>query len=368
MIPIFNFLRGIACFLVVMTHTVTHQLNYFLNMDVYTFRCFRNIFGLCGMSFFFFTTGFLISLSLDKLDEQNGTGVASYKFLIRRAFRLLPVLTFCVMVCIFVNCFTGVDYYKKLYQTPYLILVNALKTLFAVDFIDVNHFKFPMIDVAWSLAVEYKFYFIAALAWLCFKDARSRLYGMLAFLGILFALVANTKHEYFYLYSNVSLIYVCLVGALTYFYYFNKISQKEFLIVLISLLAVIYHAQGSYLCGNKIYVCGTLMTTICVLKFSNFGKHKIFKFFADISYSMYLLHALVFIWIKKYSFLTPTFTKMSSPEKILVEFGIYFMLLPICYLIYRFIEKPFIKIGYKLTGGGKDGGKIKQLDNKTRNF
>ena len=77
---------------------------------------------------------------------------------------------------------------------------------------------------------------------------------------------------------------------------------------------------------------------------------------------------LVFIWIKKYSFLTPTFTKMSSPEKILVEFGIYFMLLPICYLIYRFIEKPFIKIGYKLTGGGKDGGKIKQLDNKTRNF
>ena len=210
-----------------------------------------------------------------------------------------------------------------------------------------------MIPAVWSLAVEYKFYFISALAWVCFKDARSRLYGMLAVLGILFALVAKTKHQYFYLYSNVSLIYVCLIGSTTYFYYFNKILKKEFLILIISLLAVVYHVQWHYLWSDKLYVLGSLIAMICVLKFSNFGKHKIFKFFADISYSMYLLHLSVFMCIKKYIFSTPAFKTMSSLDKILFEFGLYLILLFICYLIYRFIEKPFIKIGYRLTGGVK---------------
>ena len=357
MIPIFNVLRGLACFLVFASHTVIRELNYYLNFDAYTFKCFINIFAILGMSFFFFITGFLIPLSLDKLDEQNGVGVASYKFLIRRAFRLLPVLAFCILIWICVNCFTQIEYQRGLYETPWLIFVNSLRTLFAVDFIDINHFgKKFLIHGTWSLAVEYKFYFIAALAWVCFKDARSRLYGMLAILGALFVLVAGTPHKIYHLYPHVSLIYVCLVGSVTYFYYFNKISQKEFLILLISLLAVINHGLPFvYLYGNKLYVLGSLIAMICVLKFSNFGKHKIFKFFADISYSMYLLHLSVFMCIKKYIFSTPAFKTMSSLDKILFEFGVYLVLLLFCYLVYRFIEKPFIKIGYKVTGGVKAG-------------
>ena len=352
MIPIFNFLRGIACFFVAISHVALHDLNYCLNLDLHTFRCFVNIFAVCGMSFFFFITGFLIPLSLDKLGEQSGTGIASCKFLIRRAFRLLPVLAFCIMIWICVNCFTSFGFNKALYKTPWLIFVNSLRTLFAVDFIDINNFKsHRMIPAVWSLAVEYKFYFISALAWVCFKDARSRLYGMLAVLGILFALVAKTKHQYFYLYSNVSLIYVCLIGSTTYFYYFNKISKKEFLILIISLLAVVYHVQWRYLWSDKLYVLGSLIAMICVLKFSNFGKHKIFKFFADISYSMYLLHQLAFTCAREYIFLTPALKRMSPADRVFFELGMYLMLLPICSLIYKFIEKPCIKIGYKITGG-----------------
>ncbi len=68
---------------------------------------------------------------------------------------------------------------------------------------------------------------------------------------------------------------------------------------------------------------------------------------------MYLLHQLAFTCAREYIFLTPALKRMSPADRVLFELSVYFMLLPICYLIYRFIEKPFIKIGYKVTGGVK---------------
>ena len=342
MIPIFNFLRAFACFCIVFTHT-----GFFAKPNIMFVSDIRTIASGVGMSCFFFITGFLIPLSLDKIEQANASHV-SKNFLIRRAFRLLPVLVFCIAVYIVVNCFTGVNYKKSLYKTPYSIFLNFLKTLFAVDFIDIEHFAFPAIGVAWSLAVEYKFYFIVALAWLCFKDARSRLYGMFAFVGLLLAMTIRTKGDFFLLRSNITLIYICLVGSTTYFYYFKKISKREFLLLLLASLLVTHNSIV-----KPYYAFGTLFVTIVVLKFSNFGKSKIFKFFADISYSMYLLHLLIMYWIFKYSVFTPKFQTLSECNKLFCCLATYFIFSPVCYLIYRFIEKPFIKLGYKLTGGVK---------------
>ena len=82
------------------------------------------------------------------------------------------------------------------------------------------------------------------------------------------------------------------------------------------------------------------------------GNNSIVKFFAHISYPMFLIHSIVpmFIWHNA----TVCLSKNIS--------GYYFFILypamiPVCYFVYKYIEKPCYDFGKKLA---------KNIDNKAK--
>ncbi|MEN2396073.1 acyltransferase family protein [Pseudomonas halotolerans] len=79
----------------------------------------------------------------------------------------------------------------------------------------------------------------------------------------------------------------------------------------------------------------------------------ILKFMGDISYSAYLLHGAAFFYTSKY--LLPLIHDTPSPHEKLQFFCMITLPLTIAlsYCVYRFIEKPFINIGKKLTDRSK---------------
>lgn len=76
---------------------------------------------------------------------------------------------------------------------------------------------------------------------------------------------------------------------------------------------------------------------------------KIMKFLGDTSYSTYLLHGAVYFYTSKYAL--PNIYSAPSPQDKLQFFLLVSLptTLAASYLIYRFIEKPFIVIGKRLT-------------------
>ena len=83
-IYIFDFIRAFACLYIVLHHFLFVRFQWYYN----TYKTFT-VSGI-GMEMFFFTTGFLIPLSLERCNWKQ--------FAVKRFFRLLPVLSFAVLI------------------------------------------------------------------------------------------------------------------------------------------------------------------------------------------------------------------------------------------------------------------------------
>ena len=110
---------------------------------------FPHGFGQIGVGLFFFISGFLIPISLEK------TG--SKKFLINRLFRLYPTYIACVL-------FAGLVVYAYTLLTPFNFSnyhFNLGKVLLAPLGV---HNKFGLMGgVLWTLIIEWQFYLLSAI-------------------------------------------------------------------------------------------------------------------------------------------------------------------------------------------------------------
>ena len=331
-ISCFDFFRAIACFCVLFQHFFElhpHEIGL-VNSKLILVFCYASL------SMFFFTTGYLIPLSLERCNWKQ--------FAVKRIFRLLPVLWFAVFIVVGYYLITG-----NIQQYHTMNLKNILSTMFIQTDV-VSLFTFPpqrikvfhniLLTTSWSMQVEIKFYIFFALLFTLFRSNKKKIINILSIFAILMLLIGfiypNARG-----FSNFSgcwmKVLVVEFGTLIYYYQKKEISKKY--VILFSLIASPIAINFNYPYIQYIgYMLGYLICIYFVLKKPTFGNNKFVKFFANISYSMYLLHYLC---------LYQTFT--DNEHYIRYFFICYALLVPICYLIYRFIEKPCYDFGRRLA-------------------
>lgn len=109
---------------------------------------------------------------------------------------------------------------------------------------------------------------------------------------------------------------------------------------------ILYPVEGNQITivsGLERIIFSTLSFGICTSFYAFQGKYilqqvdDIVGFLGDISYSLYLLHPLVFLGLREL-----TVTLLSAKEHFIVSLLLTFF---VSYLSYNIIEKPFIRLG-----------------------
>lgn len=297
-----------------------------------------------GVALFFLISGFVISLSLEK--------VSTKQFIINRIFRLYPTY-----IIGFSLTFLSI-YLYTLYNSiafPYSFHDFLLQASLFRDWA-----WSPNIDlVSWTLETEIKFYMIAAIfsyfkklnniAWIIGVALFMCLINFL-FHGNYNELLTNNVAAYtkvFVLtYSFVSIIFM-FIGVCFYNLYKRHWSKKSFFIASCSICGLFLFSAHMGPIPQMIptyqtnYMFALALFSICYQQRHQFEKNRILDFLADISYPLYVIHG-----VNGYIFL-------NLLEKYLNPYLSLFLALSLsiitAYLIHIFVESPFNIFGKKLS-------------------
>ena len=325
-IYIFDFVRAFACFYIVIHHFLLDTLR-----DYYSWVSSHP--GI-GMEMFFFTTGFLIPLSLERCNWKQ--------FAVKRFFRLLPVLSFAVLVYVIVI---------KLGIINGKIRIKDIITTLTMT-TDLAHIHRKtlniIVGVSWSMQVELKFYIIAAIAFFFGKTMREKFFvllGLCLFCHV-FAMIFKFPNAFAASGYCCKLVSCCLLGTIYYFYRYKHISMVEFAFLTMCCLVLIYY--GVRPSQRPSYIVGGLFVLFLVHFFTNKGNNKVVKYFANLSYSIYLFHSISVCYLNKHYPINIQ-SLNDVMELFLYRIIIFIPIFIACYFIYYHIEKPAYDFGRRLA-------------------
>ncbi len=325
-IYIFDFVRAFACFWIVIHHFLFVQLQGYYHTKF-------TVAGI-GMEMFFFTTGFLIPLSLERCNWKQ--------FAVKRFFRLLPVLAFAVFVYVIVAKLGIIN--RNTHFKDILTTLTMTTDLANIKSKTLN----IIVGVSWSMQVELKFYIIAAVAFFFGKTMKEKFFVLLCLcltcyvFAILFKL-PNAFKASGYCFKLTS---CCLLGSIYYFYRYKHISKVEFAFLTICCLFLIYFAVRP---GQKyFYIVGSVFVLFVVHFFTNKGNNKVVKYLANLSYSVYLFHDISRNFLNKHYPM-----EIQSLNDIMILFWhrilIFIPIFIACHFIYYYIERPAYDFGRRLA-------------------
>ncbi len=300
-------------------------------------------------------------------------------YLARRAFRIFPVYLVCLVISFFITDISilalesfqfehpkterRLEIFQNFKDTPFIH--TFLHTLLLHGLIP-NHYltdtAYTLMGQAWSLTLEFQFYILAPLI-LYFITASKFKFVVTVLLLLIIESYARDimgHKSFFFAYSHYF-----IVGMLSYTLYENYAennrSHKLFLSLSILLFTFVF-----FLLGFNKGLLSTAGLIIWVLVFyceyvaDRFNskisvpitaviRSKVAMYLGKISYSMYCSH-MIFLYVCAYVF---------STEAIITKVdGLFFILsmliVPFCMTLlfsamtFRFIEKPFIKLGKRL--------------------
>ncbi|EGM1942559.1 acyltransferase [Escherichia coli] len=356
MIYSIGYIRGLSALFVMLFH-----YKDFLN-DVYAQKNLGSILfgsGSVGVDLFFVISGFIIFYSTRKIEEKS---VA--KFIIRRVFRIYPLLILSILFFIWVspNKFTVIE------------VIRALVPLNKDYHDSAPYFGYNAYPLAWTLTYEMLFYSIFMTAM-----AISHKYRALVSSIIIMAMVCGIQ---LYFSGSLSLNAHARVDGIP------KLPGAGILQLLSSpmlfefvygmVLAFIYDAikvrgNSVQVTTSKIYlwVCGCLFATLwfsyinegagpinygvwaliiipsalAYEKINGIKPNAKLLFFGDISYSLYLVHILVPFFLGYKASFDPFYIHLTGVAK-LIYVG---MISIVCaYVAHISIEKPMIKLSRKI--------------------
>jgi len=325
--------------------------------------------GSFAVDVFIILSGFVIAHLIN-------TNKETYKlFILRRALRLFPVYLFALLIsacmvdlsiaflenlqwehpktinrlAIFEQ--TKVYFYFHLFTHSLL-----LHGLFPQSMFPLGVYTF--LGQAWSLTLEWQFYICAPFILYFFK--RGAIYQMIT-LSILL-IIEYFTHQYFgyqsFLFSNISLFILGIICNVIFTQYRNKRLNEASYFKYISFTCMIFMTYKT-LNNGPLYMIPVIVWYITIISESTNASYWLFKlasyivnlpailYIGKISYSAYCLH-MIFLYSFGYLF-----------NNILqIQYQIFYALLmlivPIIFTLffsgvtYKYIEKPFIKIGKKM--------------------
>jgi exopolysaccharide production protein ExoZ len=313
-IPI-QYLRGLAAILVVFVH-----FRLFPIFDLFS--------GAIGVDIFFILSGFIMARGIDRYSKNKSD------FIVNRIIRIFPLYFILSLPVFFLSFYHG--NYK-----------NIITSLFFIGG-SIKDYKDPLLFSGWSLFFEFIFYFILIL----FANHKKIILIILFFLGLvgLFFTIDNAAG---FLFNQFYLLFAAgmFIEKLFENKYLN-INKTFFFILSILLLfsAMLFNDYSvlfkdeNYIPRQYLYISNLqlpriliwgLVSLIFIVTFCVFFKTKKeivwLRKLGDISYSIYLVHTLLFIVKNSFRFL----------DSKIYNFIMFLLIIPLSFLTYNLIEIKF---------------------------
>lgn len=327
-------LRGMAAFGIMIYHYATWTFGHFQASNP------LGRFGVYGVSIFYILSGLTLTL-IYPYSSLNGLNLLS-KFYVKRFFRLFPLLWIIMLINIIV--------YQNRFNTSDIVLVFS-------GFFSILKWDATTPLGFWSIGNELFFYMIfpSIVYFINLNKIRACIVIFILFLTI--HLFFSYKMYSFRINYTIDWIYKNPLNQVFYFIlgiliahvsqYINLSSKLLIAILLIALILFCFYpirgTQFNLFIGNP----RLIMTFIsCVIVFSfyklEFNKYPkfikyIFKILGEVSYSLYLIHGLV------WSF----FVFLSIKISCVIPLSIIFSLVT-SFLLHYYFEIPIKNWGYKL--------------------
>ncbi len=305
--------------------------------------------GAFAVYAFFILSGYWVGRMYDEFYEKktNAYGL----FIYSRVLRLYPLYLLCTVLMLLVSRFIIFNHYHVSLTPALGVKEYSCMALLA----PLNLLDFKLLNPAWSLAVEMQFYIIAPLIILLIRKMNTAL----LFIIVLAASVYFTFNKS-YKFNETVLSYLIyfLIGMLIYFKAL-KVSRQWVLISVMAILGIIlvsysvhslrfallYHQETP---GNYGYY--DLFNQVMPFFFIPFIIHnlsqksdKMDRHFGDFSYTIYLVHWIVFSVYYK------AFTDGGVTKEKLIGFAITMVAVVVLSLIiYYFFEKRVEALRKKL--------------------
>lgn len=306
-------LRGLASLAVVLCHA-SFALTAYPTVSGFLIN------GQLGVHIFFFISGYIIIYSLLK----NKYSVKYFfRFLAKRSIRINPmyILTiFLTLTSFWVFSFFPTFKGKAI---PFIFQQFAAHLVYIVPFT-----KWPFYNhVFWTLCIEFQFYILIGLIYFLSKQWVFKAMFILVFGFCCFIPASNA----YYLVTNYAPIFAMGVSLIEYQ------ESKKYVYILCFVLCGIL----TYIHFDLIILLLILGSTVTII--INKKKNLILNFLGSISYSLYLIHPLVLLYV---SGMVKRF--LPCVNQIVILFIQLLVSLGVSYMFYLLIEKPSLLLSKKI--------------------
>ncbi len=346
-------LRGFAALLVVAYH-VAGVLN-----GTYSFwptmgsDLFRN--GNIGVDVFFVISGFIICYATEKNNKNH-----KINFILRRFFRIYPLFFICLTIA-WVTYDSWYDYSHYLLSATLMQNDYSLKAPF---------FGYNMLYPAWTIAYEVMFYFLFFIG-MCINHKNRLFITTSIILCSIISIQLLSKGELslsgdFSSYNIKMGIFAPILTLLgspmliefifgmcfyqiyskKHFSHNKEISVTFLFLAATSFISIIFLNIPNHGMASKGIVAISIFLSLMISDM--FGlklKSKTTKFLSDISYSLYLTHAMI---LKYYMIYLKEIGLSEYPKGIISLFTILLVCITIAYIAHITIERYFINLGKKI--------------------
>ena len=326
--------------------SVVGVIIYHLEINLFKTRIFSG--GYIGVDIFFLISGYLITgiLYYELLEEKK---ISFSNFYLRRIRRIIPPLLFLLfIVLIFSLFFTLPQDLIKIAEITISNLFSIANIYFYYnhifywgDSLEINPFLHT-----WSLSVEEQYYFIFPIVFLIFFKIdfiKKNIFSVLS-VSLLFCFLLSNylsfKHYNFSFYMLPSRVFEFLLGSILVIlkinnkFKFNYKYVNSFYGLIIIILSYIFF--NDYTPTPSFWTLIPLLGAAIIIidernKFSHILQNKYIIFIGLISYSLYLWHYPIIVFLK-YFYIKKSF---------LYYFSFIFFLITFSLTSFFFIEQPF---------------------------
>ncbi|WP_316804879.1 acyltransferase [Pedobacter nototheniae] len=260
-------LRGLAALAVVLCHYGSDLNNYHLLSKIFNK-------GQIGVHVFFLISGYII---LHALIKNNYHPKNFFRFLLKRVIRIDPPYIIVIILTLVTFWLLGFIPSYNGNIIPFIPGQFISHLFYIIPFTKWGFYN----TVFWTLCVEFQFYILIGLLYFISNSAIYKITFLLLFALSTFA---NFQNSY-YLVTNYAPIFALGMAQMQY----TKTKQSTYLIVMLVCLFIVYYKFD-------VLITLTLIAAGLIIQYCN-RSFKPLVFLGKISYSLYLIHPLILIYL-----------------------------------------------------------------------